>query len=255
MCPKTGYTVNLTPRRGGICFRSLIGIALVLLTAFAAVTGTFAGEDVQHPKKLLKEILAGSEFQDTKGHSILGRLLTEIVEGIRRIVEFILGKIPNMPEIEADGDAAFAVLTVVLWGVLLALVVYLGYSMYGGEPMRRWTRVSPSEFNVPGSDESLRGDELRETADSLAREGRYSQALSAMYRWTLTRLDDMGVISLRRGLTNREILRALKNQQDRGRVMAEMVPLFNRVRFGGVPCNKQEYDRFSALCRQLTGDA
>jgi hypothetical protein len=206
----------------------------------------------QDPERLLQQILSRKEFQEGAEESIFDRLKKWLDELIARALEWLFSRIAEVVPREADLGFLGTTLAVLVLGVtgiaLLLLVRRLIGMIVGRQKAARagrdgfWTRETPF-----GTSEAVREDALKSAAA-----GNYRQALLHLFLFALLWLDERDRLSLRPGRTNREILESLPPDEPCRESLAQMVPPFNRVRFGNAPCGRDDYKLFLDLCRRIT---
>jgi hypothetical protein len=206
----------------------------------------------QDPDALLEKILAAREFQEVPGQSLFDSVLEWLEHAVSKALNWIFSRLPLFETIEGDGDA----LALILAGLLIAAVgIFLFFMairlfsfvrarMRGGR-----SDFTPAQTEIRGVSKSR---EARNRALEAADAGNYRSALMFLFHFALFWLAEEGRLSFHPGKTNREILESLDTGEPSRECLAEMVPLFNRVRYGKAPCGRDDYERFMALCHRVT---
>jgi Domain of unknown function (DUF4129) len=233
---------------------AIIGVALLLPTAVC--TASDAGNGLRErlnlprePEPVLAEILARDEFKDADPWwKFLDEIKDWLWNAFLDFLEKIFGAIPNTGPLTPDRDIWWTILTAMLIGiVLLAVLSALKplFTLLGGR--RRKDPVGQTWG--PGGQSPPRGSGLFwDRSQELADAGTYGAALVNLFLFSLTRLDELGRLSYKTGRTNREILESISEEGALKEILAEMVPIFNRVRYGDAPCGKSDFEHFLSLC-------
>ncbi|MFH1115443.1 MAG: DUF4129 domain-containing protein [Pseudomonadota bacterium] len=203
------------------------------------------------PKAALESILARDEFKD-RGESWPAQVRRRMEEAFIEALKWILRRIPSIGPLEIDDDVGRMILDAQLIGIIAlvgGLFAWLLVRLIRAGRLRAGVQ-HPSEDHDPpppsGSAEALR------SARAMAEQGNYRDALIYLFRYVLTRLDEKGKLIIGPGKTNREVLNSVPVEEPLRAPLAEMIPLFNRVRYGDADCGKDEFRRFEALCRRVT---
>jgi hypothetical protein len=198
------------------------------------------------PKPILKEILSGWEFRQTD-ESIWTRLRYAIIQKIEEFLDWLRSK--NPPAWVETGTSIIwriigAILLVVL---LLILLKFLINAFNWWKNRERPTQqVEEETYEI-----LLSSEQLKDLAERAAGARDYSSALAHLFRYLLVWLDEHGRISLHEVKTNREILLGLRYEDPARDVLSQIIPIFNRVRYGKLPCNQSDYERFSGMAEKL----
>ena len=226
-------SAELSPDR----FRDLLGLA-------------------REPEPVLREILTRDEFQETLSQSILEQIVDHILDLFQQALLWISEHWPKLDfgSFQGRADLLWQALGLFLFSAIVALLVGVGALLVYRVllPYARSRGHQAATQRPQPSGESSLGGSLRNQALRLAREGRYDDAIVRLFRFVLVQLDRRGRILLHPARTNREILRSLPPREPIKEVLAEMISLFNAVRYGGFPCDKPEFDRFLGLSDRLT---
>ncbi|MDQ7785354.1 MAG: DUF4129 domain-containing protein [Desulfomonilaceae bacterium] len=200
------------------------------------------------PKTALEDILARDEFRNRE-ESWIAQARTFMWETFLRAVKWILDRLPRFGTFDLDEGTGQMILDAQLIGLLALIAGLCAWLVVRLIAARRrgMLPVDPHEDRAT-SETAGNGDE-RAAALKLAERGRYGEALIHLFRYVLIRLDEKGRVSVGPGKTNREVLESIPVDEPFREPMAEMIPLFNRVRYGGADCGKADYERFEALSR------
>jgi len=181
-----------------------------------------------------------------------------IQRGLARLGE-VIGSLLNpkaMPNLNAPTAQIGNGLTVVMWGILVAVVlVGLGLVIRHF----RWTkRTKIRAGGLLEEDEPDRSaDEWLLRADALEREGRHREAVRCLYLASLARIDEAGVARFIRAETNWEHLRRIEASSKRpsGLDFRSPTQRFDRIWYGhqvegsrDVAIARQNYEE---ICQQL----
>jgi hypothetical protein len=204
------------------------------------------------PEPVLEEVLSRDEFKPDPNEEYWKNIEEALGEMLRRILKWIFDR---FPEIELDGehtilDLLWIVVKALLIGFCILCLVYV--AKHGLDYFLKRSGAARSG-DVPDRREPYKNSlQLAELARSAADRNDYGLAVILMFRSVLARLDEQDLITHHPGRTNREILRAVSSNPSLARALSGMVPLFNRVRYGNAHCDRAQYERFMALCRDLT---
>jgi hypothetical protein len=129
------------------------------------------------------------------------------------------------------------------------VVALTALSIWAIRGLRRGFAPGVARLPVVAPGERLTAIDLRREAEEMAGERSYRLAIRALYLAALVRLDERGVLSFERALTNREVL---KNAGASGRSslvdrLAPLVDRFVRHWYGAVVCTEDDYREFSRL--------
>lgn len=228
-----------------LCTSLLIGSACASQDSFQEKYGL-----PQSPESLLQEILARDEFKEDETWSFIERLWEQFYRKILRLLARILKHLPETRAPQIDEQWAWMVVKMMLLGVAAVLAIYALsriLSMIAKNERSSYARSLNPEKGGPGLGGS--GDSW-DQALMLAQKGDYSKALVTLFRFAVLKLDEQGILLFHRGKTNREILECITDDSVRD-IVADMIPSFNRVRYGKGSCDRIEYERFLSLCRRL----
>ncbi len=157
----------------------------------------------------------------------------------------------------------------VFWALiasLLAFLLFAAYRAFAGNIRWGGRRRKKSEEQLEGEDAELLmlpPDELAQRAAQFAVEGNFREALRHRYIALLLRLDGRGVWRYDTRRTNWEHIAALRRGgADAVGANAQIVaPLsdltrrFDRVRYGGAPCDSAHWQQFDADAQSLESNA
>jgi hypothetical protein len=206
----------------------------------------------QDPDALLKKILSAREFQEVPGQSLFDSIVEWLKQVVSKALAWIFGRLQPFESVEGgSGTLALVLAGVFIAGVAIFLVfmaVRLFSFVLAG---RRGGSSNPPRAHPDVRSVSKSGD-ARSRALKAAEAGNYRSALVFLFHYALFWLAEQGRLSLHPGKTNREILESLDTGEPSRECLAEMVPLFNRVRYGKAPCGRDDYERFLALSHRVT---
>jgi hypothetical protein len=177
--------------------------------------------DPNAARRVAEEILADARYHPRRSprpfagfFRRLGELLVDpVVRFFRSIGDFL----PSV------GSPPFLALAV----VVIVIAVILTVRLSAGRGRQRFARDGSADL-LDG--EGLDPDELERRADEAERRGDLDTALRLRFRAGLGRLDDVGVVRLRPGLTNAAVSRALRSRDFDG-----LANDFDEVAYGGRP--------------------
>jgi hypothetical protein len=180
-----------------------------------------AAIDPDAARRVAEEILADPRYHPRTAprpfEGFFRRLGELIVDPVVRFFGWIGDLLPNV------GSPPWIALAVAV--VVVAAVVALRLSK--GRGRQRFTAAGR---RLDRDEEGLEPDELERRADEAERRGDLDTALRLRFRAGLARLDDVGVVRLRPGLTNAAVSRAL-----RSRDFDTLAVDFDEVAYGGRP--------------------
>jgi hypothetical protein len=144
------------------------------------------------------------------------------------------------------------VVRVFLWILLGALLLALGVAAVDAvsRSRRRRFTVADEPAATPGVKDH-RGPSADEV-ESLARAGRYAEAVHLLLQRALAQLEQR-TGPLPRSFTSREILRRSGLDPPDRRPLETLVQTVERSWFGGLPLARDEYERCNAACERLAG--
>jgi hypothetical protein len=199
------------------------------------------------------EILARPEFREFEDHP--GRGLRELIE---RLVEWLfrhrdpierpLAPRP-IPSFSLPGPLGFMVAAIAIAAALIGLAFF----------SRPWQRARPRLEVAAATSTSLADPRERastewvDDADRLAAEGRYREALRALYLATLVALDRRRIIRFDATLTNGQYVRQMPEGQTR-RAFRELTRIFDRIWYGQEEAGEHVYRCFRALVDQIVSE-
>jgi hypothetical protein len=198
----------------------------------------------QNPDSILREILERREFKDSFKNSLVAALMRWFLELITRLANRLFGKWRLDFEGEIVWTAVGAFFAVVLVAAVIVCLYFVAKAFFA-----RDTTAEDSDPEFHDATES--SSELLSVSHAKAEAGEYGEALIYLFRYVLTRLDEQGRLGFYTGKTNREILRSPNLKKIDRAILSEMIPIFNRVRYGGFLCAKGDYEEFRSLARRL----
>jgi len=153
-----------------------------------------------------------------------------------------------------DPGSMFALgslLRVFVWGVVAAVVVFLLYAIISSLRRNRGATAGEDteeeeEDDRPAVDRSGM-EQVMQEADELAQEGRYTEAIRAMFLDATRRIEEVRPFRLEKSSTNREYLAQLEDGDPFRKLCAVLVQAVDRFYYGGQSCEQSDYDR----CRDV----
>jgi hypothetical protein len=239
--------------------------AFVLIAAFllcfslAACPARASENDFQEkynlpksPDTLLKEILSRPEFQEDETQSFIDRQLERLYRELARLFARILKSLPAVESPQIDERVGRTIIKMILVGAAGLLVLYVLARVFSLVAKRRLFSDTDSQTPEPGKHGLTGSRNSWDHALMLAEKADYGEALINLFRFAVLKLDEQGILLFHSRKTNREILESIKSDPLR-EIVGEMVPSFNRVRYGEASCDRLEYEHFLGLCRRLAG--
>ena len=219
-----------------------------LLTQLELAAGTSSNATrLDAANNSLRRILARSEFQPQSAHHSqtffgwlsreIGRLLSPVLEPLGRLLVRAMAWFTR-------SNSVWSVI-----GTIVGLVALSALFFWLIRGLRRRFGPSVERFPVTASGARPSAVNLRDEAETLARRHSYRLAIRALYLAALLRLDERGVLSFERTLTNREVLREAGASGSRQLVnqLAPLVERFDRHWYGAVACTEDDYREFTRL--------
>ncbi len=206
----------------------------------------------QDPEVLLKDILSRKEFKDAATQSLLDRLKAYLDYLWRKVLSWILDRLPNLGPISLGNESIWAAVGILLITAILAAIIMWLARLFSPVSRRHAAKASQSVIQ-----EIELGDlgEMRAQALLAAQQGDYRKALILLFRFVLLRLDELGQIKWRPWKTNREILRSVHENTTTRESLSEMISIFNEIYYGDKPCGNLEFQRFLTLAQLVIGGA
>ena len=137
------------------------------------------------------------------------------------------------------------------WLLLAALIVVAAVAatvrLAGNRGRERFPRRAAGAAD---DEDSLGPEELERMADGAERRGAFAEAVRLRFRAGLLRLDDLGAIDLRPGLTNAAAARTLRSSRFDG-----LAHDFDEVVYGGRPATAGDADEARVEWRHLVAEA
>jgi len=244
----------MTYARGLIAFRCLIALAAlaVCLTSRPAPAGDEptppaaapgAGEAEQIGKDF-EEIFARPEFRRLRIEKSKPTE-AEMPEWLRKFFDW-LGDLFTFKGGNYSGlggllqALAYGVLAVVccliIWLVVRAVQNYRERNRIGS---RRRRTYEEGEGEIPPGD--LPADEYLRRAAELAQQGHFREAIGQLILGAMSRAERSGLIRFRRGLTNRDYLRALRGQTRQHQAFRTIVGVYEPICFGRRDAQVEHY--------------
>jgi len=120
-----------------------------------------------------------------------------------------------------------AVCCLIIWLVVRAVQNYRGRNRIGARGRRNFEE---GEGDLPPGD--LPADEYLRRAAELAQQGKFREAIGQLILGAISRAERAGLIRFRRGLTNRDYLRALRGQGRQHEAFRAIVGVYEPICFG-----------------------
>lgn len=172
-------------------------------------------------------------------------------------MKWLTGLFPTPPPPKyapAPSDKWLWILFYAVVGAILAAVFWYLFRVFGGQWGSRAVRRAAI---LEGEDAQLLllpPTELRSRADEYAAQGNFREALRHRYLALLLQLDARGVWRYDSRRTNWEHIAALRRQENKRILvspLSELTRRFDRVRYGGAPCDAELWQQFDADARQF----
>ena len=188
------------------------------------------------------------------------------IGGIKKFFKWLGSLFPTFaPRVGSGALPDFSWLIFVFWALiasLLAFLLFAAYRAFAGNVRWGGRRRKKNEEQLEGEDAELLllpPDELIGRAAQFASEGNFREALRHRYIALLLRLDGRGVWRYDTRRTNWEHIAALRrgDAQSVGANAKIVAPLsdltrrFDRVRYGGAPCDGAHWQQFDADAQSL----
>lgn len=161
-------------------------------------------------------------------------------------------KAPNLPS--APSDRWLWILFYIFVLAILGAVIWFTWRIFGGQKWGRTVRRDVALENEDAQLLLLPPEELRSRADIYADQGNYREALRHRYLALLLHLDTRGVWRYDSHRTNWEHIAALRRRDSDGTLVTPLAALtrrFDRVRYGGAPCDSEQWQQFDADARSF----
>jgi hypothetical protein len=152
-------------------------------------------------------------------------------------------------------------LWIVFYGIvaaIIAAILWFLWRAFGGKLGRREVK---RDAVLAGEDAlllSLPPEELRSRADIYASQGNFREALRHRYLGILLQLDARGVWRYDTRRTNWEHIAALRRREKLQVLIEPLSALtrrFDRVRYGGAPCDEEQWRQYDTDARQFEAQA
>lgn len=227
---------------------AVLGIALVLTVLASRASAQPATNDFdQRVRDKTAHVLSRPEFTEfSEGRS---KTLTEL---LRKFFDWKI-KPPDLPDAELPTLPSFSTLPVQIFaGAAIAVLVAIGLYLFwanrrkGGvdaQPEKADTEIDLLHERTP--------KEYLDEAEILARQGRYREALRALYLATLASLDRQGLIRFDPATTNGQYLRQMPRSSRREH-FSSFTRLFDLHWYGHRDATEVEYREARGLAEQIS---
>jgi len=193
----------------------------------------------------LDSVLRDSRFHPSRNpvqrlFDWVGGQIDRLLNAINRFLE---GFVPGSPS---------ASLSSFVFAILFLVVVVASAVLIARAVLHRAV-IAPAALDE--AQEPRTSVAAKERVDRHLAESDYRLALRYLLLATLLRLQDLGALRLRPGLTNREYLRDLERELERAGELAapmgELMEAFDRTWYGHLPINRGQYER----CEERAAEA
>jgi len=206
------------------------------------------------PEPLLQRILSTDEFKEQPTQSLLERLEQWAKELLLRALKWLVDRMPSSGPLLIPKRSIWYVVAGLILAALLIFVIAVAIRILPLHRRRIINDTGPADTPIEEV-EPLSSRETWDLAIRLAEHADYSEAIVYMFRSVLLWLDEQGKLAFHPSKTNRELLAGVGKNAEPRQTFAKMIPVFDRVKYGGVQCDQLEYERFLALCRGIMGRA
>jgi len=206
----------------------------------------------EEPEPVLSRVLSDEEFRERPLDSLLEYLWDRIVDAVLRAIEWLKRRLPRRSGIKINWESASIAVEYFLLGFGALAVAVVAFYLARFVLSRQGRSYAPPATQQHEADAIHLSSDAYGRADAEARVGNYGNALIFLFRALLLWLDEHGRIRLHPERTNRELLLDLSPGEPARDLLHSLIPAFNRVKFGDIPCNQDEYEAFLASSRRLT---
>jgi hypothetical protein len=193
----------------------------------------------------LARVLARPEFAPTEPSRLaawMGRLLEELGRAYGSLLERL--------SLADPGGSLLA------WGLRVLLVIAAGLlvlhlvnSLAGVQPRRHRVRPLASAVGAGGEQEGWRGAARRAAA-----EGRFREAVLALYQALLQRLQEQGLVRYHPAKTPGDYRREMRPHPARASTLEHFLRTFEPVAFGAQEPDREVFERLEVLARETAGE-
>jgi hypothetical protein len=205
----------------------------------------------EDPEPLLQRILSAREFKEQPIQTLLERLEELTKELLLRSLEWLLEKIPSAGPFRVPERSMWYVVAALILGGLLVFVLILAFRVLFSGSGRTPVNSRQTDLNIEDA-EPLSSRDSWDPATRTAEQADYSEAIVYLFRFVVSWLDEQGQLAFHPSKTNRELLAGLGENAPPREALAEMIPVFDGVKYGVIQCGQTEYERFLALSRRIT---
>lgn len=206
------------------------------------------------PESVLREVLSRDEFRESSLQTLLDRFYGGLYSAIQHALSWIAKHWPKIGPLPENYEIFWTLMGLAFYATVLGLVVAGIVFLIRRVILPKWAQQTTSDAGTAGdsAQEVVPAVPSHDAALALALQGRYREALMVLFRFVLLQLHERGVVKLHPSWTNREILDQVPAQNLIKTPLTEMTTQFNAVRYGGMPCGKDDFDRSVRLAEELT---
>ena len=192
-------------------------------------------------KVALEDILAQPDFQYEREESLLDRWLNDLR---RRVVAFLLRLLPEGAVV--NSAALGNVLSLVALVVLVLVLVYAFRGVFFD-----FAAEARVDEGYDGEAEMLTATTALKRAQHFSGAGDYRTAVRYLYLSSLLLLEERGLLTYNRSLTNREYLRSVAHRPELAAILRDVIEVFDRVWYGFQTLEEAEYEMYAARVERL----
>ena len=224
----------------------LAGVFLLGLPGISAEGDTPTGWSDEEVQLQIDRILSAPEYQRflpedsaKQGGSVLAKWLEDLLDSLLKESESSSIEVPvlQVPLLTAT-LYAFALGAV---GVVAFFIIRGLLKRQGSEDVGSADRGGDNFLELTGPPGELAADVYVDRAAEAAARGDYKQAVRQLLLGAMSWTERRGLIRYRKGLTNRDYVRALWRHEERRRALAGIIHIFDLVYFGRRPATEGSY--------------
>ncbi|MFN8526729.1 MAG: DUF4129 domain-containing protein [Chloroflexota bacterium] len=204
------------------------------------------GAELSTEEKLdrLRRILAQPEFLAGEGQNAINAVLDPIRamfwSMIRAASQWVLSLFPD-GSVEATGNAT----GVLVAGIVVLIATVTVVRFVRGTVRREAELETERQMGPPSAEQELR------RAEVLERAGEWRAALHHRYSGVLRRLDEKGIVTFDRSLTNRELLPRVTGAPAVATALRPLVTVFDELWYGQTTVSREEFLEFKRLSETM----